>query len=558
MTDQDVKLLLKQLEETVAVSLKEFDSKAEVLHKADLNALRAAAKKKAMIQEISSKSKLYGLIGEKSGEMKSLEKQISYILAETSNLNGGESVYGTETYETAPDLNTLEEEIDLILKQIPSGGGKQKRKSKAESAKVSVKPEAAPDKNIFDFTSINSKVSVEKTKPVLNKNITEAGTESPKRERPVLSFADLDAYFTPDAVKEKAPETLEKAKVPVDRMNIHSIAENFGGEGADIPPQAEIPEEPKLKLPKLQTRKQKVTEEAAFVQAQSAQAQELPPLPWEIQPERELPEAQEDKAEQTEKTPKLRLLKKKHQEKPDGRRKEPVIEPQEESPRLRVMEFEPRERDTEEFADIYIQEELIYDEPKSKGKKGKEKSKIRTRITGAIFYSVLVAIIGTAFFLGSQGGSRSVLGYSIFSVLTQSMQSEIPQGSLVIVKEVDTDTIQVGDDITFLQQDQSTVTHRVVDIYEDYGGQGIRGFQTKGLENNKADEQIVYEGNVVGVVAAHFPGAGEILSFIRDHAWKIVIAVALILMLVFSLYTFLKANKEVKQGETKKPLSASI
>ena len=146
------------------------------------------------------------------------------------------------------------------------------------------------------------------------------------------------------------------------------------------------------------------------------------------------------------------------------------------------------------------------------------KKKFLKRLSDVLFYVVIAFIlIATLGFSGRAHDGFSILGYSGFTVLSGSMQSEIPEGSLVITKDVDTGKIKIGDDITFVRDDNATITHRVVDIIEDYPVNGTRGFRTKGLENPEPDSEIVHEGNVIGLVEFSIPELGYTLSYISNH-----------------------------------------
>lgn len=178
----------------------------------------------------------------------------------------------------------------------------------------------------------------------------------------------------------------------------------------------------------------------------------------------------------------------------------------------------------------------------------KSKTGIGKKIGTISFYALLVLAIVTAFmFSGSDNGKpRSIFGYAYFTVLTDSMQSEIPQGSLVITKEVPAMEIQIGDDITYLKDDNTTVTHRVVEIFENYENSGFRGFRTKGIENPMADTDIVYDNNVIGVVQTSFPEVGNAMAFIKDHIIIILIGFALVLVLLISLKIFFSPSQKIE------------
>jgi len=140
------------------------------------------------------------------------------------------------------------------------------------------------------------------------------------------------------------------------------------------------------------------------------------------------------------------------------------------------------------------------------------------RITSFLFYAILSALIIMAFSSGVRTGlTKNIFGYSYFAVLTNSMQSKIPQGSLVFTKETDPNHIRRGDDITYIKEDGTTVTHRVETIIDDYEGSGSRGFQTKGIENAKPDDGIVRSPQVVGVVRMCIPKAGFVMNYLGEN-----------------------------------------
>jgi len=142
--------------------------------------------------------------------------------------------------------------------------------------------------------------------------------------------------------------------------------------------------------------------------------------------------------------------------------------------------------------------------------------KIWSIVSAVLFYGVLLCLVGGAFLL-SRGDKKPILGYSFMNVLTWSMQSEIPQGSLVILKEADPGAIEISDDITFMRDADTPVTHRVIGIIEDFEGSGERGFETQGIDNDAPDFEIVRAENVIGRVKVHIPRAGAWLEWLGGH-----------------------------------------
>ena len=171
------------------------------------------------------------------------------------------------------------------------------------------------------------------------------------------------------------------------------------------------------------------------------------------------------------------------------------------------------------------------------------------RLSDILFYVVIAFIlVVTLVFGGKTQDGFQLFGYSGFTVLSGSMQREIPEGSLVITKIVDPVEIKVGDDITFVRDDNTTVTHRVINIIEDYKGSGGRGFQTQGLENPDPDRDVVHEGNVIGVVKHSIPELGYILSYVSENIGLVFLILGGILVATIALSKVLSRQDEKTEG----------
>ncbi len=149
-----------------------------------------------------------------------------------------------------------------------------------------------------------------------------------------------------------------------------------------------------------------------------------------------------------------------------------------------------------------------------------------------IFYISLACILVGLVLNQQNSGAPSVVGgYSVFHVLTSSMQAEIPKDSLVVTQMVDTDSLKIGDDITYMVGPSTSVTHRIVNIIENYSD-GEKGFETKGLENKHNDSGIVAASNIVGKVIYHNYYLGRAGAFI-SHYWYLI-------LIYLVLYIFIK------------------
>lgn len=166
--------------------------------------------------------------------------------------------------------------------------------------------------------------------------------------------------------------------------------------------------------------------------------------------------------------------------------------------------------------------------PASPSSLGKAGARRRWALVGdGLYYLALALFVLGVFLLRGAGGGAPVrvLGFSAMRVLTTSMGEALPQGALIITQEVDPDKLAIGDDITYLVDEDVTVTHRIVAITEDYADSGRRAFTTQGTENSEPDSRPVPAQNVVGKVIFRSLALGNALAFVREH-WPWLLALA--------------------------------
>lgn len=174
-------------------------------------------------------------------------------------------------------------------------------------------------------------------------------------------------------------------------------------------------------------------------------------------------------------------------------------------------------------------------------------------LSDLLFFAALLGIVvglGVYKQLFRQGAR--VLDYSFFTVLSGSMQRDIPVGSLIIVKSLPPDQLQPGDDITYLRDAGTVITHRIVEVSENWDENGGRAFVTQGIENPMPDEKPVHQANVVGKVVQVLPGVGLVLSYIGSHLKWVLLLMALLFALITSLRIFAQEQKQ-SRGKNKIP-----
>lgn len=132
-------------------------------------------------------------------------------------------------------------------------------------------------------------------------------------------------------------------------------------------------------------------------------------------------------------------------------------------------------------------------------------------ITVLLVFAVLLCLWVVIQVLGK--GYVNLFGYSLFRVVTGSMEPTIPVGSLLICKQIGMEGVQVGDIICFRAQDSAIfgqmMTHRVINILSAPDGSLL--FETRGDANLVADGFMVSQINFVGKVT-WYSGANSVLS----------------------------------------------
>lgn len=155
-------------------------------------------------------------------------------------------------------------------------------------------------------------------------------------------------------------------------------------------------------------------------------------------------------------------------------------------------------------------------------------------------------------------GAR-VIGLQVFSVLSGSMEPTYHTGSLIYVKETDPFTIEPGQAITFMMDESTVATHRVVGIVPDETDASVIRFRTKGDANQAEDGTLVHYKNVIGVPVFTIPYLGYVANYIQNPPGRYIAlaAGAVLLMLVFIPDLFDEEDKKKKKKKRKKKKKSS-
>ena len=128
------------------------------------------------------------------------------------------------------------------------------------------------------------------------------------------------------------------------------------------------------------------------------------------------------------------------------------------------------------------------------------------KIISKILYQILVVlcliVAAVIIFQKITDSNKSIGGYRIFRVITGSMEPEYDVGEVVISKEVDPNSIEVGDDIVYLgtygEYKGKIIMHSVVAIDKDENGN--LNFHAKGLHSSSVEDPQIKANQIYGVV----------------------------------------------------------
>lgn len=119
-------------------------------------------------------------------------------------------------------------------------------------------------------------------------------------------------------------------------------------------------------------------------------------------------------------------------------------------------------------------------------------------------------------------------GYTMFAVLSGSMEPSYPVGSIVYVnKNIMPEDIQVGEPIAFYRDEETVATHRVVSIDETN-----RTFTTKGDANDVEDSSPVDYQQMIGKATVSIPYMGYLAVGIQSRKGTIIACAVLVVMIL--------------------------
>lgn len=146
----------------------------------------------------------------------------------------------------------------------------------------------------------------------------------------------------------------------------------------------------------------------------------------------------------------------------------------------------------------------------------KVQRKLGSLLSGlALMLSVILCL--TVVVQTKTNGYVQIGGFSLFRVVTGSMEPTLPVGTLLVCQQTDIEAINEGDIICFRSRDTVTmgkiITHRVTAVLKS--GEGDLLLETRGDANLSADAQFVTRNNLIGRVNSYAEDGSMMTSVVN-------------------------------------------
>lgn len=176
---------------------------------------------------------------------------------------------------------------------------------------------------------------------------------------------------------------------------------------------------------------------------------------------------------------------------------------------------------------------------------------------GLIVASVLVLLTVV---LTPAGQVPQIFGFSVFRVMTGSMEPEIPEDSMLLVRKTPPEEIKEGDVISFFSPDPTLEgavnTHRVQRVEQH---DGDIWFTTKGDANAQEDSRPVSGQMVVGKVVFVSAKLGKLVSLLSNPlVFGTIILVPLLVILLMNLWRAVRLASDIAKKEEEEAVRQAL
>ncbi len=151
-----------------------------------------------------------------------------------------------------------------------------------------------------------------------------------------------------------------------------------------------------------------------------------------------------------------------------------------------------------------------------------------------IWNTISILLVALAVLLAALLAGARIAGLQLRPVLSDSMVPTYRAGSLLFVRSTDPASVSVGQVITFLQDADTVMTRRVVEIEQTVEDPTAFFFHTKGDAAEAEDSSPVYSPNVIGTPVFSVPYLGFLINSLQYPVGRygVILAGVVLVLLV--------------------------
>ncbi|MBQ7795047.1 MAG: signal peptidase I [Lachnospiraceae bacterium] len=184
--------------------------------------------------------------------------------------------------------------------------------------------------------------------------------------------------------------------------------------------------------------------------------------------------------------------------------------------------------------------------------------KILNTIKDILVWGIMILAVGMMIFTVISVNTfdqnhRSLFGYKAFIVRSDSMSAtDFDAGDVIFVKEVDPSTLQEGDIIAYISQNDhnygDTVTHKIRRLTTTMGGEP--GFITYGTTTNTDDEAVVVYEYILGKYTGNVPKVGTFFTFLKTtQGYILCIFIPCMLLILYEGFNCIQLFRSYKKEQ---------
>jgi signal peptidase I len=188
----------------------------------------------------------------------------------------------------------------------------------------------------------------------------------------------------------------------------------------------------------------------------------------------------------------------------------------------------------------------------------KKVMKICSSIISTLLFLLMLFLAFVVISSKASGGSPSIMGYELKTVLSGSMEPTFQTGSIIAIKPTSDGgmSYEKGDVIIYKEADDKIVTHRIEEVKKE---NEKTSYVTKGDNNDGIDLNPVLPQNVIGHYADFtIPYVGYLLDYANSKAGAaLLLIIPGVILLVYSGISIFGAIREIEgKGKKEDPKSA--